>query len=67
MSAGTWLEEGATSARSFGAYDGEVTFARVGGSFYVELYDCVDKVRQVEVVDSKEILLMAHWIIKEFG
>lgn len=66
MSAYEWLEEGATSAESFGAYDGEVTLAKAGGSFYIEVYDN-DGTKQVATVESKEWVRMAHWIIKEFA
>lgn len=67
MSAIDWIENGATSAQSFGAYEGKVTLANVQGILYVELFDGVENVRQAETLDSKEILRMAHWIIKEFA
>lgn len=66
MTAQEWIEEdGANTACDFDAYGGVVTLARVGSNLYVELTD--DYKKQCETVESKEILRMAHWIIKEFG
>lgn len=67
MSASQWMKEGATAAREFTAYDGEVTFANVDGLFYIGLEDYGSDRVLVMNVKSKEILRMAHWIIKEFG
>lgn len=67
MSAFEWLKDGAKAAQDFTAYDGEVTFANVDGLFYIELDDYGRDRVLVKNVKSKEILRMAHWIIKEFG
>ena len=67
MGATQWLKDGATAAQDFTVYDGEVTFASVGGLFYIELEDYGSDQVLVKNVRSKEILRMAHWIIKEFG
>lgn len=67
MSAQEWMKDGATAAQDFTVYDGEVTFANVGGLFYIELKDYWSDRVLVKNVKSKEILHMAHWIIKEFG
>lgn len=56
-----------TAAQDFTVYDGEVTFANVGGLFFIELKDYRSDRVLVKNVKSKEILRMAHWIIKEFG
>lgn len=67
MTASNWMKDGATAAQDFTAYDGEVTFANVDGLFYIGLEDYGSDQVLVKNVKSKEILRMAHWIIKEFG
>lgn len=67
MSANGWLNDGAHSAKDFDAHTGGVTLARLGSSLYLQVTDYVgDETLSLEV-ESKEILRMAHWIIKEFG
>lgn len=67
MSVSDWMKDGAISAQDFTAYDGKVTFANVDGSFYIELEDHWSGNVLVKNIESKDILRMAHWIIKEFG
>lgn len=67
MSAKGWLNDGADSAKDFDAYDGGVTLAKVDHLLYVQLLDFGSMSEMTLSVKSKEVLLMAHWIIKEFG
>lgn len=67
MSANGWLNDGAQSAKDFDAWGGGVTFARVGPSLYVQVTDYGSDETLSLAVERKEILRMAHWIIKEFG
>lgn len=67
MSANGWLNDGAGSAEDFDAYDGGVTFAKVDHLLYVQMVNFGDDEQMTLTVKSKEILRMAHWIIKEFG
>lgn len=67
MSAIEWLEEGATSAEDFNTYNGRVTLVNLGGLPYVQVENFGSGEDWTESLKSKEILRMAHWIIKEFG
>lgn len=68
MSANTWYDTGADSADDFDIEGGgEISLARIGNrGFYIEVPDRNGK-SHVVVVESKEIMRMAHWIIKEFS
>lgn len=67
MSAYEWVEDGATAAEDFTAYDGNVVLVNGQGLFYISLEDHGQDQRLSMVVKSKEIMRMAHWIIKEFS
>lgn len=67
MSAKRWLNYGADSAKGFEAYDGGVTFAKIDHLFYIQMVDYGRDEKVTLSVKSKEVLSMAHWIIKEFG
>lgn len=67
MSASGFLNDGATAAEDFDAYDGAVTFAKIDHLFYLQLEDYGRDRQLTMTVKSKEVLRMAHWIIREFG
>lgn len=66
MAAQEWIEEGAYEAQDFNLYEGTLTLVNSGGLFYIELTG-EDGGRMSFPVESKEILRIAHWIIKEFS
>lgn len=68
-SATNWVEmDGADSAEDFEAYENWVTLARIGSNnLYVEVSAEGNEDPSIVLLESKEILRMAHWIIKEFG
>lgn len=67
MSTNGWLNDGAYTAKDFDAYDGGVTFAKIDHLFYIQMVDYGRDEKVTLSVKSKEVLSMAHWIIKEFG
>lgn len=67
-SATDWIElEGADAAEDFEAHGNWVTLAREARTLYVEVSSEGFSRPSIVTLESKEILRMAHWIIKEFG